>query len=289
LLPIVVEKEVIKEVPKVVVVEKEVVKEVVKEVPVVKEVITEVIKEVPVGKLVITEVIKEVPVIKEAPKDIVVEKILNDPAGKPIPTPVLIDKLHERCFPFKPGAFLSISPQSVLPGAPLKVTGTYFPWSSPVEQLFVEYDSTHNYSLLPPSQLVTDTRGNFSTTVVMPIPRYLGNQKIIAVVDGIRTIGTFDVETGEHDQSPIMRVSGYAKINNKSAPDNMVISAWYNGEQVARTVLCSGEFDFIVVKPRALGAEGADISFKIGNLPANETIKWEPNKTTLVWVLATRQ
>ena len=92
--PMIIEKEIVKEVPVEVIVEKEVVKEVPREVIVIKEVvkevpvevIKEVVKEVPVEVIVIKEVVKEVPVEviveKEVVKEVQVEVIKEVPCTK---------------------------------------------------------------------------------------------------------------------------------------------------------------------------------------------------------------
>ncbi len=81
--PVIVEKEVIKEVP----VEKIVEKEVIKEVPVEK--IVEKIVEVPVEKIVEKEVVREVPVEK------IVEKIVEKEVIKEVPVEKIVEKIVE--------------------------------------------------------------------------------------------------------------------------------------------------------------------------------------------------
>ncbi len=95
--PVIVEKEVIKEVP----VEKIVEKEVIKEVPVEKIVEKEVIKEVPVEKIV--EKIVEVPVekivekevVREVPVEKIVEKIVEKEVIKEVPVEKIVEKIVE--------------------------------------------------------------------------------------------------------------------------------------------------------------------------------------------------
>ena len=64
------------------------------------------------------------------------------------------------------------------------------------------------------------------------------------------------------------------------APDGTSITAWVNGVQAASAPVSSGSYILLVAQPTGASFTGQMLSFKVGNSPAEQTVRWAQGGAT---------
>tara|TARA_B100000315_G_scaffold259171_1_gene313984 strand:- start:200 stop:1558 length:1359 start_codon:yes stop_codon:yes gene_type:complete len=68
---------------------------------------------------------------------------------------------------------------------------------------------------------------------------------------------------------------GSATVEGIPAPDGTVITAWIDDSQVASTTMSEGRYTVVVVEPEGVHYPGETVSFKVGDVEADQTAVWE--------------